>query len=70
MVQNRHRIISHLLLQNRNKNTALDIKAINSYSKFDENKEKADFVINNNLDLSYLNNSVKEIINKLKYRLD
>ena len=57
-------------LKNRNSETAIDIKKLNSYSKFDENKEKADFVINNNLDLSYLNNSVKEIINKLKYRLD
>ena len=57
-------------LENRNKGTALDIKAINSYSKFDEYKEKADFVISNNLDLSYLNNSAKEIINKLKDRLD
>ena len=57
-------------LRNRNSETAIDIKKLNSYSKFDENKEKADFVINNNLDLSYLNNSAKEIINKLKYRLD
>ena len=53
-------------LLKRNKATALDIKKINSYSKFDKNKEKADFVINNNHGLSNLKSQIKQIINKLR----
>lgn len=53
-------------LLSRNKKTALDIKKINSYSKFDINKKKADFVINNNTSLIDLNNQIETIINKLK----
>ena len=53
-------------LLKRNKATALDIKKINSYSKFDKNKEKADFVINNNHGLSNLKLQIKQIINKLR----
>lgn len=57
-------------LQNRNSKSAKDIERINSYSKFEEYKKKADFVVNNNLDLNNLNKQVKEIINKLQYRLN
>ena len=57
-------------LKGRNPKIASQIEKINSYSKFEENKKKADFVINNNLDLNNLNKQVKEIINKLQYRLN
>jgi dephospho-CoA kinase len=53
-------------LLKRNRATALDIKKINSYSKFEKNKEKADFVINNNHGLSNLKSQIKQIINKLR----
>ena len=57
-------------LKKRNPDSALDIKKINSYSKFDEYKEKADVVINNNSDLSSLNNTINKLINKWQSRLD
>lgn len=57
-------------LNKRNINSAVDIKKINSYSAFDKYKEKADFVINNNFDLSNLNKQVKDIINILLSRLN
>ena len=56
-------------LNKRNQLTAESIKKINSYSKFEENKKKADFVINNNLDLKSLDKQVKAIINKCLSRL-
>ena len=57
-------------LNKRNPQAALDIKNINSYTKFDENKKKADFVIKNNFDLKILNKNIRDIINKLQSRLD
>ena len=57
-------------LLSRNKNTALDIKKINSYSKFDINKKKADFVIYNNTGLDDLNKQIESVISKLKSLLN
>lgn len=57
-------------LKERNPNSALDIKQINSYSKFDENKLKADVIINNNTDLSSLNIEIDKLINKWQSRLN
>ena len=57
-------------LLGRDKESAKQIEKINAYSAFDKNKEKADFVVNNNFDLNKLNKQVKEIINKLQYRLN
>ena len=57
-------------LLSRNKNTALDIKKINSYSKFDINKKKADFVIYNNTGLNDLNKQIDLVISKLKSLLN
>ena len=51
-------------LKKRDNKKALDIKNINSYTKFDENKKKADFVINNNSDLNSLKKDIKNLINK------
>ena len=51
-------------LHKRNKKAADDIKNINSYSKFEEYKKKADVVINNNADLKSLKREVKSFINK------
>ena len=51
-------------LNKRDNKTSLDIKKINSYSKFDENKKKADVVINNNADLKSLRKQIKDLINK------
>lgn len=51
-------------LQKRDNKKALDIKNINSYSKFDEYKKKADVVINNNSDLNSLKKDIKDLINK------
>ncbi len=50
-------------LQKRDNKKALDIKNINSYSKFDEYKKKADVVINNNSDLNSLKKDIKDLIN-------
>ena len=57
-------------LENRDENSAKQIEKINSYTDFNKNKEKADFVINNNFDFNKLDKQVKEIINKLQYRLN
>ena len=51
-------------LNKRDNKTSLDIKKINSYSKFDENKKKADVVINNNADLKSLRKQIKDLMNK------
>ncbi|MCR5505378.1 MAG: DNA-formamidopyrimidine glycosylase [Bacilli bacterium] len=57
-------------LKERNPSSAIDIKQINSYSKFDEYKEKADVVINNNADLIKLNKEIDKLINKWQSRLN
>ncbi len=58
-------------LVKRNKKTANDLAKLNRMNaRFDENKKKADFVINNNSDLNDLNNKVEDIINKLISRLN
>ena len=57
-------------LAERNKETAKVLSNINNRNnRFDENKKKADFVINNNSDLSNLKKQVNEIICKLITRL-
>ena len=58
------------LLRERNKDTAKELEKINASSTYDKNKNKADFIIKNDTDLNNLNKKVKEIINKLQYRLD
>ena len=58
------------LLANRNKGHDKELKKINEFSTFDENKNKADFIILNDADLKSLKNKTKVIINKLKSRLD
>ena len=58
------------LLANRNKGHEKELKRINEFSTFDENKNKADFIILNYTDLKSLKNKTKVIINKLKSRLD
>ena len=52
-------------LLKRSPKIILDMLKINQTSKFDKNKEKADFVIHNNLALNSFDKSVNEIINKL-----
>ena len=57
-------------LVKRNKKTANDLAKLNRMNaRFDDNKKKADFVINNNSDLKDLNKEVNNIINKLITRL-
>ena len=58
------------LLSTRDGDKAKQLETINSASTYDKNKEKADFIINNDSDLKSLNNKVINIINKLKSRLD
>jgi formamidopyrimidine-DNA glycosylase len=58
------------LISQRDGNKAKDLKTINKASTFDNNKNKADFIIDNDADLNSLNKKVINIINKLKCRLD
>ena len=58
------------LISERDGNKSADLKEINKASTFDKNKNKADFIINNDADLNSLNNTVIKLINKLKCRLD
>ena len=58
------------LISQRDGNKAKDLKTINKASTFDNNKNKADFIIENDADLNSLNKKVINIINKLKCRLD
>ena len=58
------------LLVNRDKEKAQQLEIINKASTYDNNKEKADIIINNDSDLNSLNNKVNNLINKLKCRLD
>jgi len=60
---------SQQLLEARNKETANNIKKLNSYKTFDEGFKKADIVIENNGSLEELNKKVNQIINKLEDRL-
>ena len=57
------------LLYQRNSETAEALLKINSEHKFDENKNKADFVIINSASLDSLKKKVDKIINELQYRL-
>ena len=57
-------------LANRNKESAKELEKINASSSYDKNKNKADFIIINDADLNKLNKKVKDIINKLQYRLN
>ena len=57
------------LLYQRNPQSAEALLKINSEHKFDENKNKADFVINNSASLESLKNKIDKIINELQYRL-
>ena len=58
------------LLKERNKETAEALKKINSTNSIDQNKNKATYLILNDKDLSNLKNKTKEIINKLRDRLN
>ena len=58
------------LLSTRDGDKAKQLETINSASTYDKNKEKADYIINNDSDLKSLNTKVINIINKLKFRLD
>ncbi len=58
------------LLYQRNPQTAEALLKINSEHKFDENKNKADFVVNNSASLDSLKVKIDKIINELQYRLD
>ncbi len=56
-------------IQSRNQMTYTKLLQINKDSKFDENKEKADIIINNDFSISILKNNINQIINKLKNHL-
>ena len=58
------------LIAERDGDKARDLKTINKASTFSNNKNKADFIILNDADLSSLTNKVTKVINKLKCRLD
>ena len=58
------------LLQSRDGEKSKQLEEINKSSTYDINKNKADYIIINDADLKSLSNKTKEIINKLKYRLD
>ena len=58
------------LLKERNGQNAKQLEEINKASKYDQNKEKADFIISNDADLKSLNDKVEKLISKLKSRLD
>ena len=58
------------LISERDGSKSKDLKAINKASTFEQNKNKADFIIFNDADLNSLTNKVNKIINKLKCRLD
>lgn len=59
-----------VLLYQRNPETAEALLKINAEHKFDENKIKADYVINNSASLDSLKVKIDKIINELQYRLD
>ena len=58
------------LIENRNKQTSVDLRKINESHQFAENKKKVDFIIINDADLNSLSNKTNKIISKLKCRLD
>ena len=58
------------LLTNRNPETAKSLLEINANHQFDANKEKADYLIENDADLNKLKNKTQKIINELQCRLD
>lgn len=58
------------LLNEREGAKAIQLENINKSSTYDENKNKADFVIVNDKSLAIFDNKVQELINKLKLRLD
>ena len=57
------------LLNERNKLTAESLLMINSSHQFEENKEKADYLIINDADLNKLKSKTQKIINELQCRL-
>ncbi len=57
------------LLYQRNPDSAEALLKINSEHKFDENKNKADFVVINSASLDNLKDKIDKIINELQYRL-
>ena len=58
------------LLTNRNPETAKSLLEINANHQFDANKEKADYLIENDADLNKLKEKTQKIINELQCRLD
>ena len=58
------------LLKERNKGKSQELKKINDGTTFDENKNKADFIILNDSDLKSLKNKTNKIIYKLSSRLE
>ena len=57
------------LLYQRNSQTAEALLKINAEHKFEENKNKADFVVVNSASLESLKDKIDKIINELQYRL-
>ena len=58
------------LLKKRNGNNAKELEEINAYHSYDQNKNKANYIIVNDGDLNSLKTKTNQIINKLKCRLD
>ncbi len=57
-------------LQKRNPQSSIDLKKISSNNKFEENKNKADFIVLNDSNLVNLNKSLEEILSILKENLN
>ena len=58
------------LLKEREGNKSKDLETIGKNNFFLENKEKADYIIENDADLNSLKEKVRVLINRLKDRLD
>ena len=58
------------LLSSREGNKSEQLKKINTEHQYDKNKNKADFIISNDVDLKSLINKTDKLINKLRDRLD
>ena len=57
-------------LSNRNKSSSEDLKKIARNNRFEENKNKADFIVNNNSDLASLASQIDAIVSRLQESLD
>ena len=57
-------------LEKRNPNSSKELKIISQNNRFEENKIKADFIVNNDSDLAYLGAQLDQILSKLKEYLN